>query len=33
VHETKPVAPTQPPRAILAQIFEGHEEFLGWAPD
>jgi hypothetical protein len=33
VCETGPVAPEQPPRSILAEIFEGHEDFLGWTPD
>ena len=31
--EPKPIAPKQPARDLLAEIFEGHEDFLGWAPD
>jgi len=31
--ETKPAAPKQPPRGILSEIFEGHEDFLGLTPD
>ena len=33
VCETKPAAPKQPPRGILSEIFEGHEDFLGLTPD
>jgi len=33
VRQTKLVAPQQPPGSILAEIFEGHEDFLGCTPD
>ena len=33
VRESKPVGPKQPDRSLLAEIFEGHEEFLGLTPD
>ncbi len=29
----KPVSPKPHTRSPLAEIFEGHEEFLGWTPD
>jgi hypothetical protein len=32
-YEPKPVAPKPPVRNLLSEIFEGHEEFLGWTPD
>lgn len=31
--EPKPVPPKQPARGIVSEIFEGHEDFLGWTPD
>jgi hypothetical protein len=33
VREPKQAASKQPPRSIPAEIFEGHEDFLGWTPD
>jgi hypothetical protein len=33
VCEPKPIAPKHPFRDLLVEIFEGHEEFLGWTPD
>jgi len=32
-HEPKPVSLKQRVRDLLVEIFEGHEEFLGWTPD
>jgi len=31
--EPKRVAPKNPFRDLLAKIFQGHEDFLGWTPD
>jgi len=31
--EPKRVAPKQSFRDLLAEIFQGHEDFLGWTPD
>jgi len=31
--EPKQVAPKKPSRDLLAKIFQGHEDFLGWTPD
>ena len=31
--EPEPQGPKQRIRALLAEIFSGHEEFLGWTPD
>jgi hypothetical protein len=32
-YEPTPIVPKPPVRNLLSEIFEGHEEFLGWAPD
>lgn len=33
-YEPKPVRPNPPaPKSLLYEIFEGHEDFLGWTPD
>jgi hypothetical protein len=29
----KPVSPKQGVKGLLFEIFEGHEDFLGWTPD
>ncbi len=31
--EPQPLGPKESPRSLLAEIFQGHEEFLGWTPD
>jgi hypothetical protein len=33
VRESKPASPKKTGRNLLAEIFEGHEEFLGLTPD
>ena len=33
VCESKPMAPKPQAQNLVAKIFEGHEEFLGWTPD
>lgn len=33
VCEPKPAAPKRALRDLLAEIFKGHEDFLGWTPD
>ena len=33
VSEPKALGPKPMGRDLLAEIFEGHEEFLGWTPD
>jgi hypothetical protein len=31
--EPKPVAPKEPVRDLLAEIFQGRKDFFGWTPD
>ncbi|MGA7557615.1 MAG: hypothetical protein WCF61_13520 [Terriglobales bacterium] len=33
VSQPKAANPNEPVRDLLAEIFKGHEEFLGWTPD
>lgn len=31
--EPKQIEPKRPVKSLLAEIFEGHQEFLGYTPD
>jgi hypothetical protein len=32
-HEPESAGSKRPAKNLLVEIFEGHEEFLGWTPD